>query len=46
MSEDFSNEDFIIEIKILADKVEKFQEALDDYCALMKEAFLSMSNQN
>ena len=46
MSEDFDKEDFIIEIKILTDKVEKFQQALDEYCAIMKETFLNMSNQN
>ena len=46
MMEDFNDDEFIIEIKILTDKVEKFQEALDDYCAFMKETFLSMSNQN
>ena len=46
MSEDFDNEEYIIEIKILTDKVQKFQEALDEYCLLMKESFLNMSNQN
>ena len=46
MREDDKKEDFIIEIQILTDKVEKFQEALDDYCALIKESFLSMSNEN
>ena len=46
MSEDFDKEEYIIEIKILADKVQKFQEALDEYCLLMKETFLNMSNQN
>lgn len=46
MNEDFLNNDILKEIKTLVDKADEVQEDIDNYCAFMKQMFLSNSGIN
>lgn len=50
MFEDLKNEKIIVELKILLDKSEKFDEETDEdmdaYCTFMKEVIMSTSGLN
>ena len=46
MNEDLNNIEIICEIRTLVDKAEEVKIDIDDYCAFMKQMFLSCSGLN